>query len=149
MTRPVVPDAKPGVLNNLGREPWEYEAELAKYRAIDDFLKRSGDLSDTTDTFKGFEAKWQAINQTMGYNCAIRLACYRNFRRISPDRNRMSRNEAVRLLTQPRIVVHGTDLLSPEIKEPGFWASVANGIKRMIGLKPAEPQEAANNAPHY
>jgi len=147
MGRPVVPDGGP-IKTGMGREPWEYEAELAKYRAIDDFLKRSGDLSDTTDTFKGFEAKWTSLNSTLGYNCAIRLALYRNFRRTSPDRDRKSRNEAVRLLTQPRIVVHGQDLLTPEIKEEGFWASVVTGFKRMIGLQPKETP-AVNDVPRY
>lgn len=137
MPRPEVPGSHTGK-TGVSREPYEYEAELAKYKAIVDFVNRSGDLSDTTDLFKGFEAKWIAFNRKTGYDCSLRLAMYREFKKTSPDRGRMSRSEIVRLLSQPKVVVHGSDLLSPEIKEPGFWESVWSGAKSMVGIKPQQ-----------
>jgi hypothetical protein len=125
--------------DKAGRQPWEYDPELAKYNAIRAFIEKSGDLSDTTDMFKGYEAQWQALNETQGYNCSLRLAMYKKFRRTSPDHLRMSRNEIVRLLTQPKVVVHGSDFIRDDTEEPGFLSNVATGIKRMLGMKTEEP----------
>lgn len=45
----------------------------AKYHAMFEFIKRSGDLSDTSDTFKNFETKFEAVNEATGYDNSIRL----------------------------------------------------------------------------
>lgn len=139
--RPALQEAKTPGINGETRQPWEYDPELAKYNAIRDFIKKSGDLSDTTDTFKGYEAQWKSLNKITGYDCSLRLAMYREFGRTSPDHLRMARNEIVRLLTQPKVVVHGSDLIRDDTQEPGFWSNVANGAKKLLGMKPAEPAQ--------
>jgi len=145
--RPAIPAETAPDKDKSSRQPWEYDPELAKYNAIRAFIDKSGDLSDTIDTFKGYEAQWQAFNKIMGYDCSLRLAMYRNFRRTSPDHLRMSRNEIVRLLTQPKIVVHGQDLIRDDYDEPGFFSNVISGAKRMLGIKSDEPSrpEAPQN----
>lgn len=145
--RPEVPDAKPGgSLQQQGRprEPWEYDMLAAKYHAMFEFIKRSGDLSDTSDTFKNFEAKFEAVNEATGYDNSIRLSFYRKYRRMSPDRMRMARNEIVRLLSEPIIKISGSDLLNSDVKEPGIIGSIILGAKRMIGLAPKEQQGVSN-----
>lgn len=137
--RPAVPDQS--VKNgNSSREPHEYDAELAKYKAISLFIEKSGDLSDVTDIFHGYQAKLTALNAT-GYDCSLRLRMYREYKRTSPDHLRMSRNEITRLLTQPKVIVHGGELLRDDYQEPGFFASVLEGGKRMIGIKPPREQQ--------
>jgi hypothetical protein len=145
--RPAIPAEVVPEPGKSARQPWEYDPELAKYNAILKFIEKSGDLSDTTDMFKGYEAQWIAFNKVMGYDCSLRLAMYRNFRRTSPDHLRMSRNEIVRLLTQPKIVVHGQDLIRDDYEEPGFFSNVLSGAKRMLGMKSDEPSrpEAQQN----
>lgn len=143
MTRPAAPDQGAGKNGGKSREPHEYDAELAKYKAISDLIEKSGDLSDVTDIFHGYQAKLIAFNQATGYNCALRLSMYKEYKRTSPDHLRMSRNELIRLLTQPKVIVHGGELLRDDYKEPGFFASVIEGGKRMIGIKPSQEQQQA------
>jgi len=133
--RPVVPSDKtqekpPG----SDRQPWEFDPELAKFHAIRELMEKSGELSDVNDTFQGYEAQLKAINGK-GYDCSLRLAAYKEFRRTSPDHLRMARNEIVRLLSQPKIVVHGNDLIRDDTREPGFFANVINGGKKLLGMK--------------
>ncbi|RPJ04313.1 MAG: hypothetical protein EHM36_10950 [Deltaproteobacteria bacterium] len=140
MVRPSTPDATGLPVGTPARPPWEYESELAKYQAIRDFIGKSGELSDVTDTFHHYEARLIALNKVTGYDCSLRLAMYRQFKKTSPDHLRMSRNEIVRLLTQPKIVVHGSDFLRDDYQEPGFWGNVVNGGKKLLGIKTDEPR---------
>lgn len=138
MSRPAVPDAsQKGSLNGVLRSPHEYDPELAKYKAISDLIEKSGDLSDVTDTFHGYNEKLKALNAATGYDCSLRLAMYRGYKKSSPDHLRMSRNEIIRLLSQPKVIVHGSDFIRDVIQDPGFFASVFDGAKRMIGIKPS------------
>ena len=139
--RPTVPDHNGDKNGGKSREPHEYDAELAKYKAISDFIEKSEDLSDVTDIFHGYQAKLIALNRATGYDCSLRLLQYREYKRTSPDHLRMARNEITRLLTQPKVIVHGGELLRDDYKEPGFFASVIEGGKRMVGIKPSAEQQ--------
>jgi hypothetical protein len=133
--RPPVPSDKPqGGSKSEDRQPWEFDPELAKFHAIRELINKSGELSDVNDTFQGYEAQLKALNEK-GYDCSLRLSAYKEFRRTSPDHLRMARNEIVRLLSQPKIVVHGGDLIRDDTKEPGFFANVINGGKKLLGMK--------------
>ncbi|MFA4859170.1 hypothetical protein [Methanoregula sp.] len=148
--RPAIQGERGNGETGPGRQPWEYDPELAKYNAIAEFIKMSGDLSDTTDLFHGYEAQWIALNKVTGYDCSLRLKMYREFRRTSPDHLRMARNEIVRLLSQPKMIVHGNDLIRDDVEEPGFWSNVANGAKKLLGMKPAEqPRPEAQTNGRY
>ena len=137
--RPSVPSEKEGSGKpGTGREPWEFDPELAKYNAIRDLISKSGDLSDVNDTFQGYEAQLKALNKVHGFDCSLRLATYREFRRTSPDHLRMARNEIIRLLSQPKIVVHGSDLIRDDYQEPSFFQNVINGGKKLLGMNTDE-----------
>lgn len=146
MVRPALPDEvyEKFTKSNKPRDPWEYDSELAKYKAISDFMALSGDLSDTNDAFKTYEAKLLALNEITGFDCSLRLIGYRNYKRTSPDRGRLSRGELTRLLSQPRIVVHGNDLINPEVKEKGIIASIIDGAKRTLGMQTEETRTVQN-----
>jgi hypothetical protein len=144
--RPNTPDANGQLTPGTARNPWEYESELAKYKAISDFIDKSGELSDVPDIFHHYDARLKALNKVTGYNCSLRLQLYKNFKATSPDHLRMSRNEIVRLLTQPKIVVHGNDFVRDDSQEPGFFSSVINGGKKLLGMKTDEPRQTGMEA---
>lgn len=139
MTRPQPPDAKLTGGSEEKRHPWEYESELAKYKAISDFQKACGQLSDVTDTFHHYEARGVAMTRR-GLARPYRAAMYKHYKKNSLNHLRMAVNELVRLLTQPKIIVHGSDFIRDDYKEPGFFANMINGGKKLLGMKVEEPR---------
>lgn len=140
--RPPVNDNNPG--QDIGsRHPYEYEAELAKYNAISEYIKLCGDLSDVTDLFHHYEARWETA-QKMGLARPYRMGMYRHYKKNSLNHLRMAANEIVRLLSQPKIIVHGNDFIRDDYQEPGFWANMINGGKKLLGMKTEEPRRDMN-----
>lgn len=142
MARPVVPDERPTALNQTGRDPADLEAELAKYKAISLFIDKCGELSDVTDKFHHYEARWMAARAS-GLSRPYRYRMYRHYKVNSLNHLRMAVNEIVRLLSQPKIIIHGNDLIRDDTEQPGFLASVANGVKRIFGMNTEQPQQQA------
>lgn len=140
MARPATPDS-PGhqVQGSVGRQPWEYESELAKYEAIRIFMASGGELSDVTDTFHHYEARWTALRKS-GLARPYRIAMYRHYKKNSLNHLRMYVNEIVRLLSQPKIILHGSDFIRDDYKEPGFFQNLSNGVKKIFGMKTDEPR---------
>lgn len=143
MPRPTTPD-EAGGSGTAGREPWEYESELAKYKAISEFIARCGELSDVTDKFHHYEARWETLTKRTGLARPFRIGMYRHYKKNSLNHLRMAVNEIVRLLSQPKIIVHGSDLIRDDTKEPGFIENMANGAKKLLGMKTEEPRPSVN-----
>lgn len=138
MTRNPPPDSRVSETKGEGRQPWEYESELAKYEAIRLFIDRCGDLSDVTDIFHHYDARWNTLTKKSGLARPYRLGMYRHYKKNSLNHLRMAVNEIVRLLSQPKIILHGSDFIRDDTKEPGFWGNVVNGAKKMLGMKTEE-----------
>lgn len=141
--RPVVPDQKSDCETHdhpKARDPWEYDSELAKYKTIGDFIGKCGELSDVTDKFHHYESRWETLVKKSGLARPYRIGMYRHYKANSLNHLRMAVNEIVRLLSQPKIIVHGQDFVRDDTEEPGFFASVIEGGKRMLGLKTDEPR---------
>jgi len=141
MARPPAPDAGIKSAEGSARNPWEYESELAKYKAISDFIAGCGELSDVTDKFHHYESRWITLNRKSGLARPYRIGMYRYYKKNSLNHLRMAVNEIVRLLSQPKIILHGSDFVRDDYKEPGFFASVVNGAKKMLGLGGDQPQQ--------
>jgi len=145
MTRPTTPDYAIGDGQTTGGNPLEYESELAKYKAISDFIERCGELSDVTDTFHHYDSRWQAITAA-GLARPYRLKMYRHYKKNGLNHLRMAVNEIVRLLSQPKIILHGSDLIRDDTKEPGFFQSMINGGKKILGLQVDEPRSSVQQS---
>jgi hypothetical protein len=148
MSRPVTPDAVQRE-GSTSRAPWEYEGELAKLEAIREFMKSCGELSDVTDTFHHYESRWVTLNRISGLARPYRIGMYRHYKKNSLNHLRMAVNEIVRLLSQPKIIIHGSDTFRDDFKEPGFIENMKNGAKKILGMKTDEPRpqsEGVNNA---
>lgn len=146
MTRPVTPDSVRSTSGDI-RQPWEYESELAKYKTISDFIEKCGELSDVTDKFHHYEARWTSLRKS-GIARPYRLGMYRHYKKNSLNHLRMAVNEIVRLLSQPKIILHGSDFIRDDTQEPGFFQNVINGGKKLLGMnrteEPRPAQEAQN-----
>jgi hypothetical protein len=147
MPRPPVPDqrSEDPKKNLKGRDPWEYDPELAKYNAIRDFMKSCGELSDVTDKFHHYEARWKTLNRVTGISRPLRIGMYNHYKKNSLNHLRMAVNEIVRLLSQPKVVVHGQDFIRDDTEEPGFFANLIEGGKKMLGMKSEQRSQDVNN----
>lgn len=144
--RPPTPDSSGnGNGTSQTRQPWEYESELAKYQAIRDFIDRCGDLSDVTDTFHHYESRWETLTKRSGLARPYRIGMYRHYKINSLNHLRMAVNEIVRLLSQPKVIVHGSDFIRDDTKEPGFWQNMTNGAKKLLGMKTEEARPSVNS----
>ena len=141
--RPPVPDETARSLTTH-RDPADLEAELKKYQGINQFIEKCGELSDVTDKFHHYEARLEAITAA-GLARPYRKKMYRHYKKNSLNHLRMAVNEIVRLLSQPKIIVHGNDFIRDDTEEPGFFASVINGGKKLLGMntEPQPQQQAA------
>lgn len=141
MSRPAVPDEKPGQRGSqYSRDLADLDAELAKYKAISKFIDKCGDLSDVTDKFHHYEARWNALSAA-GLARPYRHKMYVHYKKNSLNHLRMAVNEIVRLLSQPKIIIHGNDLIRDDTEEPGFIASVINGGKKLLGMDTGQQQQ--------
>jgi hypothetical protein len=143
--RPLIPDERTTAGVIPGRDPADLEAELAKYKAISKFIDRCGELSDVTDKFHHYEARWMSL-QKAGLARPYRMRMYRHYKQNSLNHLRMAVNEIVRLLSQPKIIVHGNDFIRDDYQEPGFFKSMINGGKRLLGLNTDQPQQQQQQA---
>lgn len=149
--RPIPPDEKTGIPGAFTRDPADLEAELKKYQGINQFIEKCGELSDVTDKFHHYEARLEA-ELAAGLSRPYRHRMYRHYKKNSLNHLRMAVNEIVRLLSQPKIIIHGNDLIRDDYEEPGFFQSVINGAKKMFGMNAEQqPQQAAgvNNGSRY
>jgi hypothetical protein len=142
MTRPIPPDEKIQGAGTISRDPADLEAELKKYQGIGQFIEKCGELSDVTDKFHHYEARLIA-KQKAGLARPFRHRMYRHYKKNSLNHLRMAVNEIVRLLSQPKIIIHGNDLIRDDYEEPGFFQSVINGGKKLLGMNTEQPQQAA------
>ena len=141
--RPTVPDETiRGAFTH--RDPADLEAELKKYQGINQFIEKCGELSDVTDKFHHYEARLEAITAA-GLARPYRRRMYRHYKQNSLNHLRMAVNEIVRLLSQPKIIIHGNDFVRDDTEEPGFFASVINGGKKLLGMN-TEPQPQSQAA---
>lgn len=140
MSRPAVPDEKAITGSQLSRDPADLEAELKKFQGINKFIEACGELSDVTDKFHHYEARLEAKTRA-GLARPYRRRMYRHYKKNSLNHLRMAVNEIVRLLSQPKIVIHGTDLIRDDTEKPGFWSNVLNGAKKMVGMGGDQPQQ--------
>lgn len=152
--RPIVPDERQtGTGIKQDRDPADLEAELAKYKGISQFIEKCGELSDVTDKFHHYEARLEAVTAA-GLARPYRRKMYRHYKKNSLNHLRMAVNEIVRLLSQPKIIIHGNDFVRDDFEEPGFFQSVINGGKRLLGMdtgQQSQPQQPAgvNNSGRY
>jgi len=148
MTRPLPPDERAGVAGLERRDPADYEAELAKYKGISSFIDKCGELSDVTDKFHHYEARLEA-ETAAGLARPYRKRMYRHYKKNSLNHLRMAVNEIVRLLSQPKIIIHGNDLIRDDFEEPGFIQSMINGGKKLLGMntdpQPQQPAAGVSN----
>lgn len=140
--RPIAPDEKTGYGGMINRDPADLEAELRKYKGIDQFIEKCGELSDVTDRFHHYEARLKAATGS-GLARPYRVRMYRHYKKNSLNHLRMAVNEIVRLLSQPKIIIHGNDLIRDDYEEPGFLQSVINGAKRVLGMDTGDQQRQA------
>lgn len=140
--RPIAPDEKSGIGGIINRDPADLEAELRKYKGIDQFIEKCGELSDVTDKFHHYEARLEAVTKA-GMARPYRKRMYRHYKRNSLNHLRMAVNEIVRLLSQPKIIIHGSDLIRDDYEEPTFFQSVINGAKRVLGMDTGDQQRQA------
>lgn len=124
------------------RDPADLEAELKKYQGINNFIDKCGELSDVTDKFHHYEARWVTLTGR-GLARPYRMGMYRHYKKNSLNHLRMAVNEIVRLLSQPKIIIHGNDLIRDDYKEPGFFQSMINGGKKLLGMNTEQPQQPA------
>lgn len=137
--RPAVPDERiGGELSH--RDPADLEAELKKYQGIGNFIEKCGELSDVTDKFHHYEARLHA-KMRAGLARPYRYNMYRYYKINSLNHLRMAVNEIVRLLSQPKIIIHGNDLIRDDTETPGFLSSVLNGAKKMMGMGGDQPPQ--------
>lgn len=139
MSRPAVPDEKQLSGNMFTRDPADLEAELKKYQGINNFIEKCGELSDVTDKFHHYEARLESKTRA-GLSRPYRYRMYRHYKKNSLNHLRMAVNEIVRLLSQPKIIIHGNDLIRDDTEQPGFWSNVVTGAKKLVGMN-AEPQQ--------
>lgn len=137
--RPAVPDEK-GAGGSSYRDPADLEAELKKYQGINNFIEKCGELSDVTDKFHHYEARLEAKTRA-GLARPYRYKMYRHYKKNSLNHLRMAVNEIVRLLSQPKIIIHGNDLIRDDTETPGFLSSVLNGAKKLVGMNTEQPQQ--------
>lgn len=141
--RPAAPDERSGTIPGLiNRDPADLEAELKKYQGIDKFIEKCGELSDVTDKFHHYEARWITLSRR-GIARPYRIGMYKHYKKNSLNHLRMAVNEIVRLLSQPKIIIHGNDLIRDDYEEPGFWTNVTNGVKKMLGMNSEQQQAPA------
>jgi hypothetical protein len=138
--RPAPPDEKGPIAGSYTRDPADLEAELKKYQGIGQFIEKCGELSDVTDKFHHYEARLVAV-QNAGLSRPFRYRMYRHYKKNSLNHLRMAVNEIVRLLSQPKIIIHGNDLIRDDYEEPGFFQSVINGGKKLLGMNTDQPQQ--------
>jgi hypothetical protein len=144
--RPAPPDEKGLVSGSFTRDPADLEAELKKYQGINQFIEKCGELSDVTDKFHHYEARLEAV-KAAGLARPYRNKMYRHYKKNSLNHLRMAVNEIVRLLSQPKIIIHGNDLIRDDYEEPGFIQSVINGGKKLFGMNTdQQPQQATGGA---
>lgn len=139
MSRPAVPDEKQLSGNAFTRDPADLEAELKKYQGINKFIEKCGELSDVTDKFHHYEARLESKTRA-GLSRPYRYRMYRHYKKNSLNHLRIAVNEIVRLLSQPKIIIHGNDLIRDDTEQPGFWSNVLTGAKKLVGMN-TEPQQ--------
>lgn len=139
--RPLPPDERITGSGTFQRDPADLEAELAKYKGISQYIEKCGELSDVTDKFHHYEARLEAATHR-GLSRPYRIRMYRHYKKNSLNHLRMAANEIVRLLSQPKIIIHGNDFVRDDYQEPGFWSSVINGGKRLLGMDTGDPARA-------
>lgn len=137
--RPAAPDERGTIPRTIDRDPADLEAELKKYQGIQEFIRKCGDLSDVTDKFHHYEARLEAVTKA-GLARPFRKRMYRHYKKNSLNHLRMAVNEIVRLLSQPKIIIHGTDLIRDDYEEPTFFQSVINGAKKVFGMSGDQQQ---------
>jgi hypothetical protein len=115
-------------------EAWRYKADLARFRVVEMFLDRSGDLANTTDVHRIMRSGLIGMQES-GFDAGPMLALLDEGSRLSPDKDGKSRKEVLQLLEESPIIIPGigaTGLHAP-IEEIGRFEH----LKRMVLGNPA------------
>ena len=106
--RPVSPTAEtPQQTRTAGIvEAWRYKADMARSKAVEVFLNRSGDLANTTEVHRALRSSFYAMHQA-GLDCSPMIKLLDEVSRLSPDKEGKSRKEALQLLEESPVIIPG------------------------------------------
>jgi hypothetical protein len=125
--RPETPSS--GSIRSRDHEPWELQAELARYRAIMLYMSKSGKLAITSPQHQVYRGALEALHKS-GFDCSILISVFDSVAAQSPDLRGISRKEIDQLLAPPKIIIPGAGTLGEPITEkPGLITRMINTIR--------------------
>jgi hypothetical protein len=115
--RPVSPTTDTQQIRSGGViEAWKFKADMARSRAVEIFLNRSGDLANTNDVHRALRSGFYAMHEA-GLDCGPLITLLDEASRLSPDKEGKSRKEALQLLEESPLIIPGvgaTGIHAPE-----------------------------------
>ncbi len=104
--RPASPSAEPQKTGGGVLQAWQLKADLARFKVIERFLDKSGDLANTTDIHRTLRSGLIGMQES-GFDCGPMIALLDEASRLSPDKEGKSRKEALQLLEESPIIIPG------------------------------------------
>lgn len=112
-------------------EAWRYKADMARWRVVEFFLGKSGDLANTTKLHRAMRSGLYAMHQS-GFDSGPLIALLDEASRLSPDENGQSRKQALQLMEESPIVIPG---VGSSYREPEQTGRVEH-LKRAVMGEP-------------
>jgi hypothetical protein len=110
-------------------EAWRYKADMARSKAVEIFLNRSGDLANTTEVHRALRSGFYAMHEA-GLDCSPLITLLDEASRLSPDKDGKSRKEALQLLEESPLIIPGVGATG--IHAPDEEVGRAGHLKRAI-----------------
>lgn len=134
--RPISPTVENPQLSPGGViEVAKYRADMARMKAIELFLNRSGDLANTTEVHRALRSGLFSMHEA-GLDCRPLITLLDEASRISPDKDGKSRKEALQLLEESPLIIPGVGATG--IHPPEEELGRLGHLKRTIMGNPQE-----------
>ena len=99
-------------------EAWRYKADMARWKIVEFFLGKSGDLANTTRLHRAMRSGLFAMHRS-GFDSGPLITLLDEASRLSPDENGQSRKQAIQIMEESPIIIPGVGSTHHEPEETG------------------------------
>lgn len=87
-------------------EAWRYKADMARWKAVEFFFGKSGDLANTTKLHRAMRSGLKTMHES-GMDCGPLIVLLDEVSRLSPDENGQSRKQALQIMEDTPVIIPG------------------------------------------
>lgn len=99
-------------------EAWRYKADMARWKTIEFFLGKSGDLANTTKLHRAMRSGLKAMHDS-GFDSGPLIVLLDEASRLSPDENGQSRKQALQIMEDAPVIIPGVGSTYRDQEPPG------------------------------